>query len=463
MWHFLTLATVAPCIICYEPSKLTCPTCKSADYCSDECKKKDRALHTLLCKEYSTFAVTNPKPIDEYLSTHRLGFLFPEDSKTPQLVWVKCKLEIGADSTCRERAMLKEYFISGIPEQTQKHIRSHSLQIFKEPIHHRPERNRNQSIQHLLRGYGCPDFPVKGPHIVLAFKRPGYDYDTPDDIQEPVYQPYQDVRLSDLRLALNRLAQDEKIFESKVPNEYMLPNLKYWTSAVKVSTKDGDMRHLQVDKYREVKIHDSSDIFRNSTEIADVSKHLGFPVHVQKCSPASLWDTPANHLNGKAWFNREIEFLMMGVNANNLETWGHPDSKKWLKIPTVLIARKDEKDLTVHQVEALVRYCEEELSTSLKDKDGAHYSLEFRKAQAEKYLCKSAFEKFFQELKAKKLSEGEMSWVGTVLSFEPSRPYLGTVMKESAVQDSTKKRGLEFKPNDGGEKSRKRATGSGRK
>ena len=49
-----------------------------------ECQQTDWPLHKILCKAIKSV----PSRPD---ATHKLGILFPEDVKTPQLVWINCK------------------------------------------------------------------------------------------------------------------------------------------------------------------------------------------------------------------------------------------------------------------------------------------------------------------------------------------------------------------------------------
>ncbi|KAF7960661.1 hypothetical protein EAE96_000335 [Botrytis aclada] len=71
------------CTICNLPAK-DCARCKSAAYCSSECQILDWPLHKTLCKKITKMP-SRPSP------THKLGVLFPPDSKSPDLVWVNFK------------------------------------------------------------------------------------------------------------------------------------------------------------------------------------------------------------------------------------------------------------------------------------------------------------------------------------------------------------------------------------
>ncbi|KAG4428216.1 hypothetical protein IFR05_016299 [Cadophora sp. M221] len=78
--------TLTKCTICTNPTTTKCSKCKSATYCSPQCQKLDFPLHKIICSKLVEFIGSNPRPADEYLSTHKLGILFPEESTSPELI-----------------------------------------------------------------------------------------------------------------------------------------------------------------------------------------------------------------------------------------------------------------------------------------------------------------------------------------------------------------------------------------
>ncbi|MCJ1379983.1 hypothetical protein MMC17_003086 [Xylographa soralifera] len=70
--------------MCNSQNSKVCASGSSAAYCSVECQQTDWPLHKVLCKAIKSVA-TRPD------AAHKLGILFPENAKTPQLVWVNCK------------------------------------------------------------------------------------------------------------------------------------------------------------------------------------------------------------------------------------------------------------------------------------------------------------------------------------------------------------------------------------
>lgn len=72
------------CAICNGSASKRCASCVSISYCSPECQKTDWSLHKMICKKL-TALTPRPSP------AHKLGILFPVNSKDLQPVWIYCK------------------------------------------------------------------------------------------------------------------------------------------------------------------------------------------------------------------------------------------------------------------------------------------------------------------------------------------------------------------------------------
>lgn len=91
------------CTVCGKETRMRCPRCKAAYYCSVECQGKDFPLHSLLCKNYQVFLQNRPEIIesdrpeegeDSENSRHIphkyvAASLFPKDAKYPERIWLK--------------------------------------------------------------------------------------------------------------------------------------------------------------------------------------------------------------------------------------------------------------------------------------------------------------------------------------------------------------------------------------
>jgi len=55
-------------------------------------RRKDRPLHKLLCHKLVPFLKTRPADADGHATKYKLAFLFPKNTASPELIWVKNKL-----------------------------------------------------------------------------------------------------------------------------------------------------------------------------------------------------------------------------------------------------------------------------------------------------------------------------------------------------------------------------------
>jgi hypothetical protein len=197
-------------------------------------------------------------------------------------------------------------------------------------------------------------------------------------------------------------------------------------------------------KYTEVAISRSHPLFSYGDGTSSISKHLGFQFLVKK--PPSNPDWPK--LPGIGLYeNPEICNLMIGVEVRSTH-WSFPE-QQWDKGlgPTVLMTRKDMKDLTVHQVEALVCFSKtvlKEEMIGIKPKEAepdadsdyenpdtlAHIPTQkVRKEFLEEYLLSDKFANFFEEFKQEKLAEGDTTWAGATV------PRKGSVADEDILTE----------------------------
>jgi hypothetical protein len=179
-------------------------------------------------------------------------------------------------------------------------------------------------------------------------------------------------------------------------------------------------------------------IFPSGT-VSEITQHMGIPLYLQKRPRNPAWASkavaamedrsmPDPDENGKACF------LMLSTNTDlDLEgdvgtTWGLPDTFEWdcgLE-GSVLVVRKDGKDISPHQVEALICYCQKLAPEMVGGKGAAgltedelmeYDEEEERKRFIKEKMCQSKFEEFFKELKREKVQGGDGSWDAEILPF----------------------------------------------
>lgn len=70
----------------FDSMHKSCSNCKSAFYCSAKCQSADWRYHKHVCKEYSRFLTTTPRPS----KSHRLCMSLPVTSTNVEFAWVEC-------------------------------------------------------------------------------------------------------------------------------------------------------------------------------------------------------------------------------------------------------------------------------------------------------------------------------------------------------------------------------------
>jgi hypothetical protein len=168
-------------------------------------------------------------------------------------------------------------------------------------------------------------------------------------------------------------------------------------------------------KYTEVAISRHHKLFSGNDGTSSIANHLGFPLIVKKLQHNPEWVMRMKQVPKNSTFspyeNSEAYNLMIDIEVKS-KGWGFADIKRrmWDKglNPTVLVARKDMKDLTTNLVEALVRFSETVLwqemgnirmkeAVHLSDADDAYHS-DYEAADEEAHIpTQKARRKFLEE------------------------------------------------------------------
>lgn len=436
------------CTVCGRSTDNKCAKCKSAHYCSANCQKKDWPLHKLLCGSYVEFLKTRPTSTTKGQEsvTAKVALLFPVDSTNPKLVWVIARQSIGEDGHPRDpcvRNHLINHYMDR-PDAMQFIQNDHHLQLFVGENSIR-EGHSNKCLRHLNSGWRSRDPCVNviaegycGNAVVCVMKLTENDESCFGEDTS-----YEDITLADLRYALNQFTQENTIFESDEPNKFILPHHNKWIKAVKISCT-GDMRLLGMKKYREVTITSNHEVYGPfstefwglaenflvtgrqrrpgnpdlSPDICTISQHMGMTLRAKRLpyDPSMT----ARITDGMGWDPYDnYDFIKMMTETtieNENDCWGAAMPKFNIgQEHTVLITREDKKDITAQHLEALVSYCCDVFleSQDMQNPAGA-LSKYYRARIVELYFTSSKFEEFFEELKAKKIGEGDASWTDAV-------------------------------------------------
>jgi len=95
----------------------------------------------------------------------------------------------------------------------------------------------------------------------------------------------------------------------------------------------------------------------------------------------------------------------MGADPSNEKEWRSAD---FGPVGSVLVARKDGKDVSVQQVEALVRFCRDGLLGGMIEVGGK--GEEARAEFVREFMCRGKFEDFFEGMKKRRILKGDETW-----------------------------------------------------
>lgn len=395
---------MAQCPLCGKPATKACGKCHAVGYCSTKCDNSDQGLHFLLCKDYISFNQNFLRPPSTIHSTHVLGLLFPDDSNSPQLVWVKLWIASEKEKGQFETThlpKLNQYFGNFDPVTSQVFefgagCLDHSLEIWRQEKN--PATCQNQCVEYLLTGCDASEWRKS----VLVFSK------FPDPHQNDKSLPlYQDVTLSDLRLALKFIASEVEIMDATAFNPFLALDDFEWYHGVEICCqKDQDLLGYQ--QYRQVKVKKSHRVFKKGA-IPDVSKHLEFPLLVMNRLSSARWagkSSPSNKTNN---IKDEAHSMMISAYYDS-KSWAEVDNK-WTPNPeiTVLVVRRDGTVLTPRQVEVFVNFC-----VQAKEVMGGTGDTQARKDLVKSQMNRDRFQAYFAEFKLLKLGDGDGSWAEVV-------------------------------------------------
>jgi hypothetical protein len=421
------------CIICSTLTTNQCSRCKSVRYCSKACQETDHPLHKLLCKKFVTFETRPPNPIHSddgfwVEAAYKLGLFFPKDSKFPRLIWLKCETYswYEHDEENEEeyvpsyhnyqtlRASLSGYIES--PESPQVPCNDHELRFWVGAHSLGSEDENcvvgalNAGFESCERGATISPFEFAGNLVVTNSKTTKYSH---PEFGPHEQEAFQDITLADLRHAVNYFSRRNYLFKSEEVNPFVIRTPSDWIKGVRVSCS-GDMKFMGKKKYRQVEVRRNHPIFQDH-DICTISRQMDFPLLVKSEAIAPEWQGKIHRgMLFDPYENRAVRLLMFNADIEDTLKWGMVDLK-WDNgmDKTALIARKDFKDLTPQQLEALVEFIEREIDLAMISEDGIMPRKE-REAVVEVYMKSSKFDDFFDKLKVKKLAEGDLSWTEAI-------------------------------------------------
>ncbi|CZS91622.1 uncharacterized protein RCO7_06993 [Rhynchosporium graminicola] len=310
----------------------------SLTICTISCQKLDKPLHSLLYTKIRDFITNNPRPANEYLSTHNLGILFPVGSKMPELIWVMNTImfEQVGETWCLVAKLQDHIEDAASPFVFLPAPKNECCNIEVYIGNSCYGRDRpNKCLGHLLQEYqttdggylAMPEHKWVGSIVVLRSR----SYDRNDDEEEGLRgsvednKVYEDITLAEFRSALQYVGKDALLYESKAENKYFLRNERSWTKGFKISY-DGDMKVLDKKQFRDVLVasrHMIHHLIRKKN-VSAISAHMNVALCVFKCGFQSLVVEAFNAVtvNG-AFENHDASILMLCADPGDADTWEH--------------------------------------------------------------------------------------------------------------------------------------------
>ncbi|KAH9213754.1 hypothetical protein DL95DRAFT_505104 [Leptodontidium sp. 2 PMI_412] len=372
-----TKMTLNKCTICNKKTTTKCAKCKSAAYCSAECQKIDFPLHKLICCKLVYFTENNPRPADEYLSTHKLGILFPVESTSPELIWVKNTITFEEVGSHWEVWPKLNKHIKCLTSPLVSVLQDRNVEVYISDMCC-VEGGPNECLGHLLEGYQwtmeeIPSPSTSGPVISLFCAR-----DRKRQFRDVMVSTYHQIR-----------SQPQPF---STISEHMGMTLRFFKCGYQRKVVDAN-------NARKTKRH---------------------PFDSAMASILMINANPEESNQGWGWAD--------------IKNWDSGTE------PTVLVTRSDKKPISARQVEVLIEYIRGVVQWAMEsdeideeyekmqekfdnDEITATEFFEFeennteenrRKRVIEEYMKSDRFEKFIEKFKKEKLEDGDTTWADVV-------------------------------------------------
>jgi hypothetical protein len=208
-----------------------------------------------------------------------------------------------------------------------------------------------------------------------------------------------DVRLSDLRYAFTYLTRHNALFESDKQNPYCIRQQGHWVKGVKMYA-GGDVKNDGEKKFQDVEVSALHSIFRGRGRISSITQGMGFPLLIKAGRPDERWRKQWKKKNisdtergSDPWEHTEVRHLMV-ITGMKSKLYGtvDRDSGPYIGPITPIVVRKDMKDLTANQLEAVVSYSRKNLMPKMREiveaaeKAGDHVTKQTMIEFSQKYL-----------------------------------------------------------------------------
>ena len=436
--------STARCAICSRANASFCKNCRSAAYCGPTCQHTDWPLHKTLC---STFANLPARPSP----THKLGFLFPENSNAAEIAWVdrhcshsdlnKCAKRTeryhsnpnspefdpdtgepkpGCVGCCDESAtaiasaiaILKAERVETSLRRCNKYRRFNLGCVIR--VDYRAEflsdgSGLNRSVSRLTNGVNrC----WKGPVLITRMREP---HDSNDD---EVY--YEDMNLSDLRRGLDVLCSFDG--ESMKLGGMLVKGVQINCAGDHKFLTSPELQAMEIPRDSK-RIKDARPFHLSVTDQLDLS--LLVIKTTQHISRKNAVDDGKNGLKE----NRTLKALHLN-SVPSSDSFGQYLARGVSFIETAMVIRRDLLDLDKHHVEALAGFvhgvAEPLVVKLISSSDGP----DSKETLIKSTINKNALSQFFEDLRLRKVNERDLVWRKTPDPYNPRDIFLRDSGKE---------------------------------
>jgi MYND finger len=406
------------CVYCGNQMSKLDTRCGSVYYCSSECQKADWPTHKLLCKAFAE--QTEAQRPSQY---HRRAILFPPDQISPKMIWVRCDT---ADSSIPiDVSTILGVDISKVSRQhIQKSPRldrrtlTNTLEIIYLEYEMLNASNRpNKSIDRVLGNRLFRPQEWRGPVIVL--RKRGLDL---------IPKIYDDISLAEFRHAIDHF---QTYGYSTLNDQAKTKPTRERLKGVKVNCVGEQALH-KVDAFSliEVPSHSLERYGCTIGQISPISRLIGFPIRVWKCSEE---ERPKNVTN----YNTDnVSATLIFLNPDPTSPqFGWSPSHWQSDLGNVLLVREDGEDLAVNLAETFCRWCEWKLFPLFEGALGLFGDEKLQRRQVVDEITRENMEKYGLELEnnAKSASPpvvGQIETPETLIGPEEAGPDMTSMLKQ---------------------------------
>lgn len=355
------------CTICNKQNANYCARWKSIFYCSKTCQRADWSTHKLLCPSFSSFADANRPSANHYRAV-----IFDPDETKPKLTWLRSRLldkdeEDEADHQTLEYKKIigEDSFQKCIPMQYNPRLKRsvpNTICVVWRDTFLVDGSRPNKSIASITATQPGTYHDWRGPIVVYARAGKGVDPPACKDLDMIDFRHVTDYFLS---------------------YGYIHPKAETNVERVKGVRINclGDTKMLKKPHFEAIELPTTDPVFTKH-DTSDIADRIGLPILTRRCPPDPKWanksedemfehSDPADNENAASLHqcpDPKAEFDFTTGSSG----WG-PRSAPWQNdMGSAIVVRKDRKPLLPLQMEALAKWCKEEVRPILAHSIGEY-------------------------------------------------------------------------------------------